>query len=209
MFLSSSPPLLRTFIMTIGQDPQLRGAGEDSDEESPGHVEQTGKALGDLGDTPCRTTDIDSQESAPSCSNGDRSHPDWMNDYLAEPCIFGLKEKIERTKREIAEAKRLEFELGDEFVEIVDDDDFPVPTWNPEEWPDAQPRGEECLLSPVSPQPTHPEPEHPKECKFDQEIPDRHHEIARIKARIAELKAAQLSAPLFGSKLKHLLVYRV
>lgn len=124
-----------------------------------------------------------------------------MNDYLAEPCIFGLKEKIERTKGEIAEAKRLEYEVGNEIVEIGDDDDFPVPTWNPEEWPDAQPRGEECLLSPVSPQPIHPEPEHPKECKFDQEIPDRHHEIARIKARIAELKAAQLSAPLFGSKL--------
>ena len=75
-----------------------------------------------------------------------------MNDYLAEPCIFGLKEKIERTKREIAEAKRLEFELGDEIVEIVDDDDFPVPTWNPEEWPDAQPRVKSayCHLFPHS-----------------------------------------------------------
>ena len=164
------------------------------------------KAVGDLGGTP-RATEMDSQESAPSCSNdnGDRSNPEWMTNYLGEPCVFGLKEKIEKTKREIAEARRLEYEIGDEIVEIMDDDDFPVPEWNPEDWPDAQPRGEQCLLSPVSPEPVQPEPKHPEERKFDQEIPERHHEIARIKARIAELKAAQLCAPLFVSTLNTIL----
>ena len=106
-----------------------------------------------------------------------------------QPCIFGLKQKIAEAKQALAVAKALEKQYDQAIVEINSDDDD-VPQYPPEFYMDSQP----------IPDPTALEPEESEGEDRPLTFEEKEECKARLKNRIAELKAAKLSAPLFGLK---------